>query len=123
MRRVVPRHFAIVLQCNTTSGSVFAQVCEGADYGAGCDVWSLGILLHELMLLRPPFFANSMPALVLKICTEAPPPLPEARAGGRDGLAKYPTPCMRARGSSALFHRWSPRNSASLLPPASPLRR
>lgn len=61
-----------------THPSPLTQICEGKPYGASCDVWSLGILLHELLLLRPPFHANSMPALVVMICSKEPPPLPSS---------------------------------------------
>ena len=43
------------------------ECCEGKDYGAKADVWSLGAVLHELCALKPPFVAPAMPALVLKV--------------------------------------------------------
>ena len=31
------------------------------------DIWSLGVILFEICALKPPFDANSLPALALKI--------------------------------------------------------
>ncbi len=39
------------------------------------DLWSLGVMLYELLTSRPPFVADNMPALLRKIAEEEPEPL------------------------------------------------
>ncbi|MCA9268789.1 MAG: serine/threonine protein kinase, partial [Planctomycetales bacterium] len=40
-----------------------------------CDLYSLGTVMWTLLAGRPPFVAKSLPAVVHKVCYEAPPPL------------------------------------------------
>ena len=35
------------------------QVYNGEKYGTKCDVWSLGILLYELLFKKPPWYGNN----------------------------------------------------------------
>lgn len=32
------------------------------------DIWAIGIVLYEMCMLKPPFEAESLPFLCLKIC-------------------------------------------------------
>lgn len=48
------------------------EICESKPYGRKSDVWSLGVVLYELLALEMPFQANSLPALVHRICTAEP---------------------------------------------------
>ncbi len=48
------------------------EICESQPYGRSSDVWSLGVVLFELLALELPFQANSLPALVHKICSSEP---------------------------------------------------
>ncbi len=43
------------------------EIIENRPYSFKSDVWSLGILLYEMCTLAPPFNANSIPNLALKI--------------------------------------------------------
>jgi len=37
------------------------EICEGKPYGKKSDVWSLGVILYELLTLEVPFQAQSLP--------------------------------------------------------------
>lgn len=63
------------------------ELCEGKDYNNKCDVWSLGVILYEMCALQPPFTANVMPALVMRICGSEPPPLSSSWSGPLRALA------------------------------------
>ncbi|KAF4522207.1 hypothetical protein B566_EDAN007358 [Ephemera danica] len=43
------------------------ELCRGETYGAPSDVWALGCVLYELLMLRTPFQASTVPTLVLAI--------------------------------------------------------
>lgn len=52
------------------------EMCENNPYDFKADVWGLGVLLYEMLTLELPFNAGSFAALVLKICTAEPRPIP-----------------------------------------------
>eukprot|EP00928_Gymnodinium_smaydae_P011185 TRINITY_DN14155_c0_g1_i1.p1 TRINITY_DN14155_c0_g1~~TRINITY_DN14155_c0_g1_i1.p1 ORF type:complete len:865 (-),score=223.82 TRINITY_DN14155_c0_g1_i1:90-2684(-) len=54
------------------------EVCENLPYDSKADVWSLGVVLYEMAALRQPFQAYNIAALVIRILTAEPPPLPAA---------------------------------------------
>lgn len=43
------------------------EVVDGKPYGAACDVWSLGVILFEVLTLTRPFDASSLGALIMNI--------------------------------------------------------
>jgi tRNA A-37 threonylcarbamoyl transferase component Bud32 len=48
------------------------EICESSPYGRSSDVWSLGIVLFELLCLELPFQASSLPVLVSRIISGDP---------------------------------------------------
>jgi len=71
-----------------TPGYLAPEVCENAPYGVKADVWSIGVVLYELLALKQPFTAHSLPALIMRIVSAEPPPLPEACSQEVDQLIK-----------------------------------
>ena len=52
------------------------EICENKEYSFQTDIWSLGVIVLELCLLRPPFEAGSLASLALKITSGAHLPVP-----------------------------------------------
>jgi serine/threonine-protein kinase len=56
------------------------EQCLGQQVGARSDLYSLGVLLYEMLAGRPPFVDLLPSAVLVKQATAAPPPLPQMRA-------------------------------------------
>jgi len=53
------------------------EICENKKYNHKSDVWSIGVILYELVALRVPFQGNSFAQLVVAIARGAYPPPPK----------------------------------------------
>lgn len=67
----IARHLQLTLQkIKSVVGTPYymsPEICENKDYSFKSDIWSLGVILLEMCLLKPPFDANSLTSLALKI--------------------------------------------------------
>ena len=62
----------------TTLGTPYymaPEVFKRDRYGDKADMWSLGVILYELVTLRRPFDGDNVPALVAKVVGEDPAPM------------------------------------------------
>lgn len=83
------------------------EMIEGKEYNAKGDIWSLGVILFELIALHPPFTAPVMPALVMKICSSPVPPVPSHASEELRGLTStllVKDPSLRPRIHEVLAH-------------------
>jgi len=58
------------------------------------DVWSLGVLLHELLTARHPFESDTIPGLVFQVTMEPPTPIREHRPEVDEGLERVIQRCL-----------------------------
>eukprot|EP00929_Paragymnodinium_shiwhaense_P032704 TRINITY_DN18095_c0_g1_i1.p1 TRINITY_DN18095_c0_g1~~TRINITY_DN18095_c0_g1_i1.p1 ORF type:complete len:619 (+),score=114.42 TRINITY_DN18095_c0_g1_i1:104-1960(+) len=52
------------------------EVVDNRPYGLKADMWSMGVVLFEMLALQPPFSARNLVTLVLRILTSEPTALP-----------------------------------------------
>eukprot|EP01040_Poterioochromonas_malhamensis_P006842 gene6842-7377_t len=64
------------------------ELIENKAYNEKTDIWSLGIILYELIMLQPPFIGNSMMELSQKVLAGEYEPIPSER---------YPAPSSLGR--------------------------
>lgn len=52
------------------------EIARNERYGCKTDIWSLGVMIHELCSKKPPFQGRALPPLIEAIIAQPAPPLP-----------------------------------------------
>lgn len=70
------------------------QITSSRDVDFRTDIWSLGIILHELIAAQPPYMADTAPALMVSIAVNPPAPLRSHRPDAPAGLEAVVNRCL-----------------------------
>jgi eukaryotic-like serine/threonine-protein kinase len=70
------------------------QMRSSKDVDRRTDIWSLGVILHELLAGDVPFSGQAFPEVLLKVMTEPPPPLRALRPEVPEELEKVVLRCL-----------------------------
>jgi len=70
------------------------EVVAGEQYGAVCDVWSLGVILYELVALRKPFEGRSLGEIAMRIMMGEYEPLESLDHSAYESLVEVAQPIV-----------------------------
>lgn len=76
-------------EANTMIGTpiyLAPEICNSEPYGKKADIWSMGVVLYEMLALEAPFQGVNLAALVMKIIHSEPKPIPEHYTDDTKGL-------------------------------------
>jgi eukaryotic-like serine/threonine-protein kinase len=71
------------------------QMLASRDVDARTDIWSMGVILFELLAGKVPFDGDSLPEVCAQVTTQSPPSLLTRRAEVPPGLAAVIDKCLR----------------------------